>query len=316
MQTNTTHFFMFWKSRWIQYVIETCHVIPNCESVVIVLHEDIIFVHQTIIKSIPTQQTITREALDHFSFASIDGRISSEIQLNILSNRKRASSGHHFYTSLTKLLREIDQRYIENLDHSNWASDCLGLKSFLLEISCSTLNQCKFFHSNVISQCPILGYPLQLLANTFHQNCNNQITHKLLCPLLCLKHHNLMFGVFSYHNRQKETLFYVQNPLSNMIETKKYTNFVRLVDCDETLYLYSGHSWSECFIPDVPSGSTLQNPWRLELSITGKFSHISPNAFESYLKIIQITYDANIFMNHEGFEDYQLRPEYPICIIK
>lgn len=55
---------------------------------------------------------------------------------------------------------------------------------------------------------------------------------------------------FDYSNKKKETYFYAHDPFSNIVEMKKYPNFIRLIDWSQTLYLLSSSRPSECFIPD------------------------------------------------------------------
>jgi hypothetical protein len=65
------------------------------------------------------------------------------------------------YAALSKLLYTLDERYLENTDHGNWNSDCLGLKSFILELSRSRVTHHQCFHDSVIANCDLLDAPLR-----------------------------------------------------------------------------------------------------------------------------------------------------------
>lgn len=314
--TEITRVFMYWKSRSIKYETRGCNWLPTIKSVIVRLDDDKVFKRQEIIESVSTLPMINKEASELFSTAPIGGRLSSEIRLNLLSNRRRTSSGLHFFSALSKLLNQLDEGYLENSDHGNWSSDCLGLKSFCLELSQSGLSQHQCFHHSVMAHCELLSLPLRILANWLLRNHFDEITHKLLCPLLCLKHHNLMFGVFDYNEGKKETYFYAHNPFLNIVEMKRYPNFIRLIDRSRTLYVYSSPSRSEYFVPEEILALNHENVWSWDSSITGKYSHLSINKLENCLDQLKVTYNANIFKRHEEMEDYNWRPEYPVCVIK
>ena len=316
MSTNKTLVFMYWKSRSIKYQTEGCNWLPTIKSVIICRDDHKIFKCQNLMESESTIPMMNTQVSELFSLSPISGRLSAEIRLNQLSKRKRVSSGHHFYSALSKLLNELDERYLENSDHGVWESDCLGLKSFLLELSRSGLNQNQLFQQSLSTHCELFSLPLRLQANCLLQNASDQITHKLLCPLVCLKYHNLIFGVFDFNHRKKETYFYAHNPCSNMVEMKKYPKFVRLIDRSQTLYLYSCASRSEYFVPEDVRVSNLETNWRWDVSLTGKYSHISLKGMEKCLEHLKVTCDAQIIMNHEELEDFNWRPEYPSVVIK
>jgi len=313
---KTTQVYMFWKSRCIKYTTKGCNWFPTIKSVIVRQDDHKMFKYQQITESESRQPLINRETSELFSLAPIGGRLSSEIRLNLLPNRKRTSAGLHIYAAISKLLNNLDERYLENSDHGNWNSDCLGLKSFILELSRSRLTQHQCFHHSVIVHCDLLGAPLRVLASWLLQNHSSQVTHKLLCPLLCLKHHNVMFGVFDYNHRKKETYFYAYNPFLNMVETKKYPNYISLIDRNQTLYLYSSPSRSEYFVPDDSQASYLENNWKWDHSMNGKYCHLGLHGFEHCLEQLKVSYNANVFNSHEEMKDYNWRPEYPNCVIK
>jgi len=313
---NTTCVYMYWKSRCIKYSTRGCKWLPTIKSIIIRQDDYKMFKYQQITESESQRPLINREASDLFSLAPIGGRLSSEIRLNLLPNRRRTSAGLHMYAALSKLLYTIDERYLENTDHGNWNSDCLGLKSFILELSRSRVTQHQCFSDSVIANCDLLDAPLRGLACQLTQNGSIQITHKLLCPLICLKYHNIMFGIFDYNQGKKETHFYAHNPFLNIVETKKHTNFIRLIDRNQTLYLYSSMSRSEYFVPEDFQSFALENSWRWDHSLNGKYSHLGLNEFEQCLEQLKVSFNAKVFKCHEEIDDYNWRPEYPNCIIK
>lgn len=313
---ETTSIYMYWKMRCIRYTTRGCDWLPVIKSIIVRRDEHKMFKYQKMKESVLQQPMINREASDLFSLAPIGGRISSEIRINLLPNRKRTSAGFHMYSALSKLLSTLDDRYLKNSDHGNWNSDCLSLKSFILELSRSRLTHNQCFHKSVISNCELFHAPLRGLASWLIQNHSIQFTHKLLCPLICLKHHNLMFGIFEYNQGKKETYFYAHNPFLNMVETKIYPNYVRLIDRNQTLYLYSSPSRSEYFVPDDLQSTYHENSWRWDHSLNGKYSHLSLNEFERCLNQLKMTFNAKVFQYQEEMEDYNWRPEHPNCVIK
>jgi ubiquitin C-terminal hydrolase len=313
---ETTCVYMYWKSRCIKYSTKGCNWFPVTKSIIVRLDEHKIFKHQQITELVFQQPAINRDASELFSLAPIGGRLSSEVHLNLIPNRKRTSAGIHMYSALSKLLNTLDERYLKNSDHGNWNSDCLSIKSFILELSRSRETHHQCFHDSVISNCDSLDAPLRGLASLLFQNDSIQFTHKLLCPLICLKHHNLVFGIFDYNQGKKETHFYAHNPFLNMVETKKYQNYVRLLDRNQTLYLYSSPSRSEYFVPGDLQSSDQENSWRWDHSLNGKYSHLSLNEFEQCLDQLKVSFNAKVFRCQEELEDYNWRPEHPNCVIK
>jgi len=209
---NTTCFYMYWKSRSVKYQIRGCNHFPVINSIIIRQDDSHDFKFQELSEPIINSLRIPNDASGLFSLAPIGGRVSSDIRLNVLSNCRRTSSGLHFYSAISKLLYAIDGRYLENSDHGNWISDPLGLKSFMLEISRSETKQHQCFHNHVTEQCELLRLPLRILAHHLLQDDFDQTSHKLLCPMLCLKNHNLLIGVFDSGEKEKLTYFYAFNP--------------------------------------------------------------------------------------------------------
>jgi hypothetical protein len=313
---KSTSVYMYWKSRCIKYSTRGCNWLPVVKSIIVRQDQHKMFKYQEVTESVLQQTMINREASELFSLAPIGGRLSSEIRLNLLPNRKRTTAGQHMYSALSKLLNTIDKRYLTNSDRGNWNSDCLGLKSFIFELSRRREIRHQCFHNSVISNCDSLDAPLRALASRLFQNDSIQLTHKLLCPLICLKHHNLMFGIFDYNQGKKETYFYAHNPFLNMVETKKYQNYVRLLDRNQALYLYSSPSRSEYFVPEEIQSSEQENSWSWDHSLNGKYSHLNLNEFEHCLVQLKVSFNANVFQCQEELEDYNWRPEYPNCVIK
>ena len=313
---KSTSVYMYWKSRCIKYSTRGCNWLPVVKSIIVRQDQHKMFKYQEVTESVLQQTMINREASELFSLAPIGGRLSSEIRLNLLPNRKRTTAGQHMYSALSKLLNTLDKRYLTNSDRGNWNSDCLGLKSFIFELSRRREIRHQCFHNSVISNCDSLDAPLRALASRLFQNDSIQLTHKLLCPLICLKHHNLMFGIFDYNQGKKETYFYAHNPFLNMVETKKYQNYVRLLDRNQALYLYSSPSRSEYFVPEEIQSSEQENSWSWDHSLNGKYSHLNLNEFEHCLVQLKVSFNANVFQCQEELEDYNWRPEYPNCVIK
>ena len=317
MPKNTTHVFMYWKSRSIQYIMEGCNWLPIIKSVIIRQEHQKIFKFQDPTDaSTSMSPTKTREISEIFSICPIGGRISNEIRLNDLPNRHKTSSEHHFYLSLSKLLNKIDQRYLNNPLRMNGNTEILGLKPFILELSRSRTTQRQCFHDSVVSQCNLLSLPLRILSHWLHQNEIQKTTHKLLCPLVCLRHPNLIIGVFVSNEKKKETVFYAFNPLTNKVEMKKYPKFVRLLDRGQTLYLYSCPSRSEFFVTEDESLSMYQKNWRWELSLIGPYSHLNKFDFEKCVELMKKSFDGKTYSMEEEIEDFNWRPEYPNVVMK
>ncbi len=317
MPKNTTHVFMYWKSRSIQYKMKGCSWLPKIKTVIIRCeHHKLFQCLDSTETSTSLSPTKTKEISELFSISPIGGRISNEVRLNDLPNRHKTSSENHFYSSLSKLLNRIDQRYINNRLHMNGITDTLGLKSFILELSRSRSTQHHCFHDSIVSECNLLALPLRILSHWLYQNDIHQTTHKLLCPLVCLKHHNLIIGVFVSKDKKKETVFYALNPLTNMVEMKKYPKFVRLLDRRQTLYLYSCPSRTEFFITEDESLSIYETNWRWEISLIGPYSHINRFDFDKCVEVMKKSFDGKAYSMEEEIDDFNWRPEYPNVVMK
>lgn len=312
---NTTHVYMFWKSRSIKYQTSGCNWIATIPHVIIRRDHDNVFKFQLPVEPASIDSPSQRETSDLFSVSPIGGRISSVIRLNDLPNRHRTSTGHHFYAALCKLLIKIDSRYDESNPESI-NSDPLGLKSFILELSRSGITHHECFQESVVRQCNLLGLPLKFLSNSFPPNDDDPLPHQLLCPLLCLKNHNLIIGVFDSNDKKRETYFYALNPFSNKVETKTYPKFVRLLDRKQTLYLHSSPTRSEFFITEDDSRCLYKSAWSWDISLTGKYSHLSLYVFEKCLEVLEMLPNAKIYSSKEEIKDYNWRPEYPDVVVK
>lgn len=308
----STSLFLFWKSRSIMYTAGGCNCIPLVNSIVIRLDSDKQYKWQDVKASVPVHTPINHEASELFSMSPIGGRLSSEIRLNTLCNRRRTSSGHHFQSALSKLLIELDNRYEETSNRDTSNQDPFGLKPFLIELSRSSLTQKQCFDFSVRSQCKELDLPLRIMAAHLD---SATMTHNMLCPLICLKHHHLLIGVFDYTNKTKATYFYAMNPFSNTVEMKKFPKFVCLIDRNQTLYLYTSQNRSEYFVPEEKVTNTSESRWKWDVSLNGKYSHLSNSGFERCLDQLKSTYNIPMFHTDDELEGFQWRPDNSSCTL-
>ena len=190
------------------------------------------------------------------------------------------------------------------------------MKLFISELSRSRSTQHQCFQDSIVSECNLLALPLRILSHWLYQTDIHQTTHKLLCPLVCLKHHNLIIGVFVSNEKKKETVFYALNPLTNMVEMKKYPKFVRLLDRRQTLYLYSCPSRTEFFMTEDDSLSIYETNWRWEISLIGPYSHINRSDFDKCVEVMKKSFDGKAYSMEEEIEDFNWRPEYPNVVMK
>lgn len=248
---------------------------------------------------------------DLFVVGPLGGRTKVSQALNTVKNR-RPQKQQNFYTALSKLLAELDSNYLENRDKN---TDFFDLLPFLEELQSSDYSF-GGFHKNAIDLCPHLAMPLgQLLSHIrkipFHQWC-----HKIICPLTCMKHHNLTLAVFECINRIKVTYFYSFNTTLGQVECKRYDGgYTTLMDRPQVLYLYSNEKKAEHYSPISDEDQISQNNWHSDCSIIGKFSRPGTHNIIRYIDIFRERYLMSLFLDEDQMKNHDFRPEQPRTVL-
>ncbi len=224
----------------------------------------------------------------HIPSQILGGRIAKMTKLSSIPLRKRAKKGQSFYKALSILLQAIDSNYQDEFENMN--NDYFGLGLFLEEVSvCNSISDGqKLFAKSTIENCAELNAPLRVLAQWLLHEELSQYSHHFICPLICLKFSNLIFGVFEYVGKSKTTYFYAFDHKTLKVECKKYSGYCKLSDRPQTLYLYSNKDKSEYYLPeDLSEESLNMNRWKYHYSLKGKYFQLGRKGFCSCLETLE-----------------------------
>ena len=303
---DTSYLFRCSNGRVVVYTEPTTQVISTGKSQCIKRARDQQSWHLLGLISVPDKRTRTRPASrqrtsHEFSiFSGAGGRLKRSRSSRIIPQRRQVRRPQSFYTAMMRLVKEVDQHYVSS-EASN--SDHFGLLDMLKELSSVPRDFCGF-HESTLNCCDELNRSVGSVTQSLEDKPLSNWSHKVVCPLTCLKFANLTFAVFEYLGRRdKNTYIYSFNQALGQVETVLCSGeYVELLDRRNVLYLYFTPQKTEHY---APSGDT-PLPW--SDSVLGPFSHLDQPAFLRCLSLLRERLQLRLFTDPALMEAHDFRP--------
>lgn len=242
------------------------------------------------------------------SVSPIGGDIETVSRLDhVAPNLKKTRSIQNFYQALSKLLNEVDPKYLPHkYNHQHPNEDVMGLRSYLEDLSSTnylSIGPFHGFHASVIGQCHELSSSIRALWLYSSQVDLAGLSHHFICPIICLKYPNLLIAVVQNINKVKSTHFYA---FDNLKQQSIYHNhpghFAKLINRPSALYLYTNNTTNQYYEPGRGSNY-------YEDTVFGMYSHVGLHDFSRYLLMIKSEYGLNLVSKIEQATNYELRPD-------
>ena len=251
------------------------------------------------------------------SMSPVGGMVKTVTNLTLVAPNLTKSTNHkNFHDSISKLLKAMDENYME--DGRLEEDDSLGLKTFFNQLSSSRQLSKHFegFHKDVVLQCATLGMSLRTVSTLLNDGDLSLMGHEFLSPIICLKYSNLTLGVIENIDRKKTTHFYAFNSLTNQVVCVKHRGICLLTSRPETLYLYTNRTTYSYWYPSAMSNlRTKITWWKHHNSILGKYACAGHQDFRRYLQTVNEFYSLNVISNIGNMTNFEFRPEMPEKVI-
>ena len=316
IQTNTTNFFRCVDSRSIKYQIEGINFIPLSEETLIFsLNEEGIYEWRIL----NNPQAIPNHQAEMYSVKPIAKGLKRRKLRNLKElphrsmNRKQS-----FNKAISILLKNLDEHYLVQQSDADGNPDYLGLLPFLEELSCLHPGHFNGFDQSATTQCHLLGNPLKILVEYLRNEAEwDNLSHKLLCPITCLKHHNLILGVLENIAKSKRTFFYAFIPDTQRVECVEFTDgHYMLTERTRTLYFYCTQKTAQQFDPRTTFQISKENKWLHIHSLVGSFSHIGQSCFDTkYLPTFKSYFRIHGLHQEDSLNEHHFRPEAGSTIV-
>lgn len=316
IQTNTTNFFICVDSRSIKYQIEGVDYVPlSKETLLFSLNKEGIYAW----KILSDPQAIPNHQAGMFSVKPIAQGLKTRKLRNLKELPHRSiKKKQSFNKAISMLLKNLDEPYFVQHTDEDGNPDHLGLVPFLEELSCIHPGHFRGFDKSTITRCPLLGQPLKVLVNYLRNEVEwDNLSHKLICPIACLKHHNLILGVLENIVGNKRTYFYAFIPDSQRVECIEFANgHYMLTDRLQTLYFYCTQQTAQQFDPRTNLQKSKENKWLHAHTLVGPFSHIGQSCFETkYLPAFKQHFGMNGLHQGAHLNEHHFRPESGSTIV-
>ena len=238
--------------------------------------------------------------------------IISSTTLGFIPNRKTARKDQSCYKALTIQMSKLDNSlYLEDDDDNS--NDRIGVIPFIQELATSVIGF-NGFDRSVTDLCPDLNRPLSSLASYLRTIGIHDQSHRLVCPLTCLRYNNIILVVFEKAaDKTKRTLFYAFNQFSGKVECRTCKDYGKLLGRPNSLYLYSTSVRTEYYAPSDETISQIKFP----SSILTEYSYLGSLTYKRLLQALERTCYPNmkLVFPDTDIEDYLLRPEPPNVVV-
>ena len=311
VKKETTHFMIHQDSCIVVYSVQACNCKPLFTPSLVVTRDMQGFFELN--KCTPSPDTAQYDLNIHtsaiFTLDPIGGRSDkvnrlSDIPGCSIKTRRRQP----FYTAAGQLLKSLDENYLEDKN-----GDFIGIIPFLEELSCDpTKRRFQGFGECILANCPELRMPLRTLAVFIQGKGVNELNHKLLCPIICLKLHNLILGVIDRNGQdQIHTYFYAFDTNRGQVSCKCESGILVLKDRPETLYFYSNKNQNiSHFMPSDISGLMDGNNWHYYCSIVGKYSRLGQLSLMKCCHTLKKMCHIDLILDQDIIDSHLLRPEH------
>ena len=305
-QENVTSLLTPLNNRWsVKYHFRGTSIFPRIPAHTLSLSLDGTFQWNQIKKATPIQATIVPNNL--FTCDPIGGHTHTSTSTKQFHPHLIASKDKSFHKKVWKLLQNLDEQLVDNRTRN--PQDPMDIITFVEELS-SSITRINCFSEDIISNAPILSLPISSILFAIRETPLDEHDHHTICPLICLKY-KLLFGVLELdRNNKKFTHFYAYNPWLRQVQYRKYSDYTKLVDRRETIYLYVSESRRGYFKPI----SNKIECWKFNYNLSAKYSHLGVNAYEKLISAL--TEKLNVYAVSDGdMKPAQFRPEDMTVVI-
>ena len=233
-----------------------------------------------------------------------------------ISNSRTTQS---FEKGVSQLLQHLDPLYIimkqdgginKHAGGNEQPHDKLGLIPFLEELSSSPTHHhgLHLFDQNTLSNCPALSCPLSMLICKLREQIQSE-DHRLICPIICLKHFNLMLAVLENIQKTKRTYLYTFDSGKQRVISTQFKGYFTFPDRPAAVFIYTNGKSSRPDLFEYTKRDKRTHRWGYNHSLLGPFSHIGPSCLKGrFLPILKTHLKTESIIDGENFGPLHYRP--------
>ena len=301
-------------SRLIKYEFKGLNVTPKIKCAIILLTKNGEYQWNKIVQNSISQIVEQNSYCNHHYFCldTFAGRTSTGTNAKQFLPNQNVKRGQPFYKALSMLLTKLDPNYIEQIHQAGRSNngetkmlssenDELGIISFLEQLySCA--KPTNVFSRSLKAHCRTYGLALSTVVAGLKNKRANELDHKFLCPIVCLRH-KFTIGVLEIAaNKEKVTHFYSFDAFSQQVEYKLFRGYTALIDRDDVIYFFTSSSQTGYYMPN-----NIHN-WKHDRTIRTNFSYLSNSNFTRVFQIFQDKYQLSV-VSQQLIDSAQFRPE-------
>jgi hypothetical protein len=237
------------------------------------------------------------------SFHSFQGRTRICTNYTTILPDINTSRARSFYQSWVILLTKIKYKFISK-------SKLFGIISFLDELSsCGQL--LNLFDHSVTSDTKVLSYPLRTITKYLSETGQQDLSHKVLCPLFCLIFKQTI-AVFEFNeSKRRQTHIYAFNHVQRRVFRVTTDGYKVYQDYKCILYLFMSLKNTGYYMPCRSSGLIGKSYLSL---LCSKYSYLEGTCFDLAISTIASTHNMSIIME-ESLEEHKFRPHQVTAIL-